>query len=305
MAIPIRYIYNSKGYAEVWLFPADAPGCRLFALEPPADCSLIKSWAACSETVEEFLDSMALEGLLTLTQLETLVQTLSPLRRIWKQLRILCQQVGDIGVYPGHIVVEEGEYFQENEQINLTQHQIREAEQVWIDYEEGNRAALHSLTFGSVLQEIGFLAGRRLGLVFTSATHFSDWLASRITGWERREMLELCLPDTYLVGRLSGSDSGHRGDAEKGPGKEPLPKIAQRKRPAKCNRQQDLTLVAGAQRLAMIFNSTPSIPSSLSPLASRENSLPVSTSLFSWTQRSFGEKNGAQKDEENFPGREV
>lgn len=184
MAIPIRYIYNSKGYAEVWLFPADAPGCRLFALEPSADCSLIKSWAACSETVEEFLDSMALEGLLTLTQLETLVQTLSPLRRIWKQLRILCQQVGDIGVYPGHIVVEEGEYFQENEQINLTQHQIREAEQVWSDYEEGNRAALHSLTFGSVLQEIGFLAGRRLGLVFTSATHFSDWLASRITGWE-------------------------------------------------------------------------------------------------------------------------
>ncbi len=184
---------------QVYLLDQDHQRHPLFPLPPQVNHIYVEQWATRSDSVEEFLEAMVLEEIITVEALQRLLQERSPLWRTWKKLRILCQQAGDIGPYPGHILVEEGEFVREREQLILSRRQVREAEQAWNKFEAGDIQALHSLSLCNVFQAIGVLIGRRLGLTFGSSIHFGDWLALSITGWDAGHGNEVMIETLHQV----------------------------------------------------------------------------------------------------------
>ena len=187
MAIEIGWQRGAEGSDEVWLMDRGQWVCKLFeeTLEDYDDHrSMVKEWADKSDSLEEFLEMMHLEGLFDLDTLRRLLSKHAPLRCIWNRLREFCSAAGDIGEYPAtHIFVVPQPLPHEETQAVLPQEYVTRALEAWSQYETGELDALRSPNLGMVLGKISPLVGQRLGLEVGPSVHFGDWLVEAITGW--------------------------------------------------------------------------------------------------------------------------
>jgi hypothetical protein len=187
MAVEIGWQHAADGADEVWLMDRGQWICKLFDETPEVRGerrTVVREWAQRSDSIEEFLEMMHLEGLFDLDMLRHLLSEHAPLRGLWDQLREFCSSAGDIGEYPvTQIFVVPQPFPHEETQAVLPQEYVNGALKAWSRYESGDFDALHSPNLGMVLGKIGSLVGQRLGLRVGSSVHFGDWLVEAITGW--------------------------------------------------------------------------------------------------------------------------
>jgi hypothetical protein len=187
MAVTIDWQQSGEGRAAVWLIEEGRRGRRLFELGPEAagdSRAIVEEWAAKSDSVEEFLEMMHLEGFIDLEHLRQLLAAQAPLRQLWEALREFCHAAGDIGEYPATQIVVVPQPFSHDPGVAvLPQEYVDAAVRVWEAFAAGDCTALSHPTLGIVLADVGVLVGRRLGLNQDQAVHFADWLVEAITGW--------------------------------------------------------------------------------------------------------------------------
>jgi hypothetical protein len=187
MTVEIGWRQGIDGISEVWLLNHGHWLCKLFGQEAELEAerhTIVNEWAEQSDSLAEFLEMMYLEGFIDMETLRHLLSEHAPLRRIWKQLRALCCEAGDIGDYPAmQILVVPHPFPHDRTQIVLSQEYVTEALLAWTASEAGDPGALSSPNLGLILADIGVLAGQRLGLGADQAVHFADWLVEAVTGW--------------------------------------------------------------------------------------------------------------------------
>jgi hypothetical protein len=187
MGVEIGWQHAPGGINEVWLMDRGQWVCKLF--EGTAEAygerrAVVREWAERSDSIEEFLEMMHLEGLLDLDMLRRLLSEHAPLRGLWDQLREFCSAAGDIGEYPvTQIFVVPQPFPHEETQAVLPQEYVSGALKAWTRYQAGDIEALRSPNLGMVLGKIGVLVGQRLGLEVGPSVHFGDWLVEAVTGW--------------------------------------------------------------------------------------------------------------------------
>jgi hypothetical protein len=187
MAVEVGWQRGAGGIDEVWLMDHGRWVCKLFDHVTKMSGerrAIVKEWADKSDSLEEFLEMMHLEGLFDLDTLRRLLSEHAPLRHVWSRLREFCSAAGDIGDYPvTDIFVVPQPFPHEETQAVLPQEYVVEALEAWSLYEAGHLDALRSPNLGMVLGKIGALVGQRLGLKVGPSVHFGDWLVEAVTGW--------------------------------------------------------------------------------------------------------------------------
>jgi hypothetical protein len=102
-----------------------------------------------------------------------MLETTARLEMVWEALRRLCEEAGDIGVYPAT----------DDRLLRLEEGDVKEALQIRAAYQNGALGAPQDMHLAYVLENMGEVAGERFGLDATRATHFGQWLAQAVTGW--------------------------------------------------------------------------------------------------------------------------
>ncbi len=103
---------------------------------------------------------------------------------IWDYLCLSSTQI-DFGPYPKTEVVIGGQVSPEpsGDTIGIARLDVLAACAAWALFSEGEQEALNDPRLGRVIGSLGYLIGRRVGVVDTHAIHFGYWLAYAITGW--------------------------------------------------------------------------------------------------------------------------
>lgn len=114
------------------------------------------------------------------------------IERVWDGLRNLCREAGDIGDFDdfGDLGKRPCQFNYESipEMLQKVGPDSEKASKAWADgvaatHEGRHPIELKSDPLGHVLEELSFLAGRRLKLDRTRAEAFAGWLTETITDW--------------------------------------------------------------------------------------------------------------------------
>jgi hypothetical protein len=111
---------------------------------------------------------------------------MASLQHLWSMIVNLCQDATDIGPFPAkQIEIGEGSYAHcAGDPVRLWTHDVQSALSAWSVYEQkGRPEELHDHGLARILEDLGMLAGQRLGLDYAPSVHFGDWLAQAVTGW--------------------------------------------------------------------------------------------------------------------------
>jgi hypothetical protein len=104
---------------------------------------------------------------------EDMAESHARLDMVWEALRRLCEEAGEIGLYPAA----------DDRLLGLAEEDVKEALHAWAAYDHGALEALQSMDLSRVLDVMGEVVGERFELDSTRAMHFGQWLAQAVTGW--------------------------------------------------------------------------------------------------------------------------